>query len=161
MLNKELVSFETAKLAKELGFDYNCIYTWCEKGGYNKYTKTTIPIFYALRTNGNPFGSYFGGKNWNASKTSTKAKIQCSAPTQSELQRWLREKYDYHIVIIPNVEYFSKIYKSGLGNNAALIYTSTWDDEHSETYEKSLEFCLLKTLQHLTNENSNRSKTKD
>lgn len=159
MLNKELVSFETAKLAKELGFDYNCIYTWCEKGGWNKYKQEKEPIRQVLRTNGNPFGSYFGGKNWNASKTSTKAKIQCSAPTQSELQRWLREVHNIHVEVNcvldkhPNVKYYCNYYdvKNYVRENLPYL----------ETYEQSLDQGLIEALKLITNENSNRSKTKD
>lgn len=71
-MTETLVSFETAKLAKEKGFDEFCN-SWYEEDtnnntysadDYNKYCNTTLTF-----------------------------ENQYSAPTQSLLQKWLREKY--------------------------------------------------------------------
>jgi hypothetical protein len=101
----EFVSFEIAKKLKEKGFDVPCIYAYCEKGGWNMYTQKHEPITYVLRTNGNPFGTYYTGKNWNKEYTSNKNKIQCSAPTISQVLKWLREekKIAINIEFIPYV----------------------------------------------------------
>jgi hypothetical protein len=63
------------------------------------YTQKHEPITYILRTNGNPFGTYYTGKNWNKEYTTNKNKIQCSAPTISQILKWLREEKKLHIVI--------------------------------------------------------------
>lgn len=88
----EIVSFEIAKKLKEKGFDYPCIYAYCEKGGWNMYTQKHEPITYQLRTDGNPFGSFYIGKNWNIKYERNKNKIKCSAPTISQVLKWLREE---------------------------------------------------------------------
>lgn len=95
-----IASFELAMLAKEKGFDLPCIYAYCESGGKNKYTGKIDPIKHVLRTDGNPFGSYYIGKNWNQKYKTNKNKIRCSAPTLDEVQKWLREKHKIQINII-------------------------------------------------------------
>jgi hypothetical protein len=95
----DFVDFNLAKRLKEKGFNVPCIYAYCEKGGWNMYTQKHEPITYILRTNGNPFGTYYTGKNWNKEYTTNKNKIQCSAPTISQILKWLREEKKLHIVI--------------------------------------------------------------
>lgn len=91
------VPFILAMLAKEKGFDYKTIYAWCEKGGWNTYTRQREEITHVLRTNGNPFGNYNEGKNWNVKYERNKNKIVCSAPMYQQLVDWFREK---HSIII-------------------------------------------------------------
>jgi hypothetical protein len=100
----DFVDFNLAKRLKEKGFNVPCIYAYCEKGGWNMYTQKHEPITYILRTNGNPFGTYYTGKNWNKEYTTNKNKIQCSAPTISQVLKWLR---DNKILIIPVPSYFN------------------------------------------------------
>ena len=68
-MEDQLISFETAKLAKEKGVDLHTI---------NCYDKR--------------------GKLW-ALHSDNNVKHKISAPTQSLLQKWLREKYNIHIRI--------------------------------------------------------------
>lgn len=91
-MNEDFVSFDLAKKLKEKGFDMACIYAYCEKGGWNIYTQKHEPITYILRTDGNPFGSYYTGDNWNKEYKPNKNKIRCSAPTISQVLKWLRDK---------------------------------------------------------------------
>lgn len=98
---EEFVSFDIAKKLKEKGFDIPCIYAYCEKGGWNKYTQKREPITYILRTDGNPFGTYYSGKNWNEKYEINKNKIQCSAPTISQVLKWFREEKEIDIVLSP------------------------------------------------------------
>lgn len=101
----EFVTFEIAKKLKEKGFDRPCIYAYCEKGGWNSYTQKHEPITYILRTDGNPSGSYYTGKNWNKEYKPNKNKIRCSTPTISQVLKWLREdkKIAINIEFIPYV----------------------------------------------------------
>ena len=94
---EDFVSFEIAKKLKEKGFNVSCIYAYCKQGGWNKYTQKHEPITYILRTDGNPFGTYYIGKNWNKEYKINKNKIQCSAPTISQVLKWLREEKKIHI----------------------------------------------------------------
>lgn len=61
-MNDDFAPFELAVKLKEKGFDIPCIYAYCEKGGWNKYKQEREPITYILRTDGNPFGSFYRGK---------------------------------------------------------------------------------------------------
>lgn len=91
-MNDELITFETAKLAKEKGFDIPCnkMFTYGkEMFGYvnvvkeydgSKYECTEIP------------------HDWNNTKQPTSTKY-FSRPTQSLLQRWLREVHNIHVEI--------------------------------------------------------------
>lgn len=69
-MREELVSFETAKLAKEKGFNESC----------NFYYQRGV-----ISTDGH-FSRYNKGVDYI-----------CSAPTQSLLQRWLREVKGYYV----------------------------------------------------------------
>lgn len=72
MITDELVSFETAKLAKERGFDVPTHYA------YNENCQKAMYMELCLNRN-------------------TKDSRSISAPTQSLLQRWLREKKGYYV----------------------------------------------------------------
>jgi hypothetical protein len=80
-MQEQLVSFETAQLAKDKGFD------WKVRSNY--YTKEGIDHgkFISL-------GYFHESTNFNL------ANDLCSAPTQSLLQNWLREVHNLHIELI-------------------------------------------------------------
>ncbi|MBR3565328.1 MAG: hypothetical protein IKN91_03235 [Paludibacteraceae bacterium] len=73
MTHEQYIEYETARLAKQAGFDWKC--TQC---------------YY----NGEFDNDYYDSYNFNGS-----CLYQISAPTQSVLQRWLREEKGYHIYI--------------------------------------------------------------
>lgn len=97
----EFVTFEIAKKLKKKGFDRPCIYAYCEVGGWNKYKQVHEPITHILRTDANPFGTFYTGKNWNIEYETNKNKIRCSAPTISQVLKWLREEHSIHISTKP------------------------------------------------------------
>lgn len=75
-----LVSYKVAKLAKEKGFDIPVNYEWVHN--------TAEPLDDEF------FISYYENKhNFNEFKN-------LSAPTQSLLQKWLREKHKIHLSIV-------------------------------------------------------------
>ena len=102
---EDFVPFEIAKKLKEKGFNVSCIYAYCKQGGWNEYTQKHELITYTLRTDGNPFGTYYIGKNWNKEYKTNKNKIQCSAPTISQVLKWLREEKLILIGLSPMQEY--------------------------------------------------------
>ena len=115
-MQEQLISFETAKLAKEKGFILPCHYWYNFKGLLcGRFEREHHPA------NGN-FPSY-------------------SAPTQSLLQKWLREIHGIHIAILPKmlpsnqVTYYS--FKGKLKKNFENLYN---------TYEEALEVGLLEAL---------------
>jgi hypothetical protein len=99
-MNEDFVTYELAIKLKEKGFAKPCTYAYCEQGGWNKYRQVHEPITHILRTDGNPFGSFYRGKNWNVKYETNKNKIRCSAPTISQVLKWLREEKCLHIEIL-------------------------------------------------------------
>lgn len=90
---EKLVELETGKLAKEKGFD------WCVEDYYPIYRKKEINI----PTQAEDYDSdMIVSRNWNNGVGSypTKAEdVNCSAPTQSLLQKWIREVHNIHIEV--------------------------------------------------------------
>jgi len=114
-----LITFETAKLAKEKGFNEPCYWRYNED---QEITATKIgmheqPNFYS--------GSY-------------------AAPSQSLLQKWLREKHNIHIW----VNYYRCAWFFSLGITDiehGMTYCFAEFDIH-ETYEEALEEGLKSAL---------------
>lgn len=77
-MEEQVVKLETAKLAKEIGFDELCRLTYTQAGFVN----------------GHP-------RNFGRNSETYYPSFSCMCPTQSFLQRWLREKYSIHITPKP------------------------------------------------------------
>lgn len=144
-MEDELVTFETAKLAKEKGFDIPIFNYYNIDGvahdgyihlniandgdGYFDIMDNDIQL---LNFNENiSFGEYecFG--------------VVCSAPTQSFLQRWLREKYNIHVHVRYVVDEDINKYRVNV-----MLHTGT-TEEYCEiyfTYEEALEIGLQEAL---------------
>lgn len=113
-MTDQLVSFETAKLAKEKGFNIQTIH-WYDQ------TETLNPI-----------------KGIRGSMCYTN---EGYAPTQSLLQRWLREVHDIHICI---EVYEDNTYEAGIISD---LIQEEWEDDVSfSTYEEALEWALQECL---------------
>jgi hypothetical protein len=130
-MNDQLVSFETAKLAKEKGFDEEVICI------FNPIKKNRI----YLRKN----VIYKGGIKVNLGTT-----IGCS--TQSLLQRWLREKHNIHVSSECNFSgWFWNIEKTD-GTYIKLFdlfvdgHKANTENGHYKTYEEALEIGLQEAL---------------
>lgn len=74
-MKEQFVSFNTAKLAKEKGINFKDIFPF----NYTCYLLT--------------------GQKRNSDAYKPSEKVQENIPTQSLLQKWLREKYKIHIVV--------------------------------------------------------------
>jgi len=123
-MEEQLITFETAKLAKEKSFNEECL----------KYFTKSLKVKYYEFMLTNEDIEDFGHRN-------SSMDIICSAPTQSFLQKWLREKHDIHIAIHPK----------NLMNNTVKYYShkgfikKDWDNLF-DTYEEALEQGLLEAL---------------
>lgn len=130
-MTEQLIEFETAKLAKEKGFNEPSAYV-CTIG-YNSI-KEDIEI--------RPFGNGHDNEKLFQYVTLSKGQPHLAlVPTQSLLQRWLREEYNIHLNVFPNlfINDASKIeYK--------VECTQFFGIEHFETYEQALEAGLQKAL---------------
>lgn len=130
-MEDKLIEYSTAKLAKEKGFNEECYFTYAKMSKEYCIFKSEYPI-----TN------------------SEIDKYIYSAPTQSLLQRWLREIHDIHIITKPYIESLGK--KEITGYYIPTICTSSLD-EHIEfydnysTYEEALEMGLQEALKLIPN----------
>lgn len=128
-----LISFETAVLAKEKGFDIPTLYGCNEKGELQEY------ITYASYSPGEPEITIFDFiQKW-----------EYQLPTQSFLQKWLREIHNIHIVLfgfINNTYWHYEIYTL----DKAIIEFDLPSIKHGNTYEEALETGLQEALKLIT-----------
>lgn len=120
-MEEQLISFETAKLAKEKGFDgycYDCFnsYGCLNSNGWCEYIQDNDTIL--------PF------------KSSALKKEDFLRPTQSLLQKWLREEHNINVYCVPTEIDETKWY-----NNIASSYKV-----YTGTYEEALEKALYHML---------------
>lgn len=124
-MKEQLVSFETAKLAKEKGFDLN---SECTVG----FSPTADELTAA-------FWRAFGNNESSVPR-----------PTQSLLQKWLREKHKLFVTVTIDPDQYR-----GLINYAAEVFDISVDREGLrildgftvyQTYEEALEEGLFETL---------------
>jgi len=153
-MKESIVSFKTAKLAKELGFDLNVFQFYDESGLVSKILPCDDPFqIDSANFNNNEFIDLY------------------SAPTLSLLQKWLREKLLMFVMIEPF--YFKiRIFKYLVGvkstsfslrflieNNVgqwtelSKLNSKINDVTDFETYEHALDFGLYETLKALKNLN--------
>lgn len=150
-MKEDLITFDTAKLAKEKGFDWECNNWWVETLEH----KLDIP-----RSGVEHFPSHepriLGHK-----PSGNHHIIHASAPTQSLLQKWLRDNYNIMIVIGHHIDYDNpnKVWKNKkdilyelfvnyYGENFEIPCTD-YDDyyqSHITTYEEALEIGLQEAL---------------
>ena len=137
MITEDYVSFETAKLLKEKGFDVLC-------RQFYSCDRDTAEILFGI-----------GNFNWNKKNTITSCyDSACSAPTLQIAMKWLREVHNLHIevyrtacgylYIISKVPTGSDIYDNGCAYDG--------DDEDSgqwTTYEKACEAAIKYCLENL------------
>ena len=115
-MKEQFITFETAKLAKEKGFNEFCKYHFDKNGGR--------------------FNS-----NWNPTKNSQWDDC-ITQPTQSLLQRWLRETHGLHIhlLFIDNVLGYQSIITSTISN------IELFKNKLYFSYEDALEYALQFSL---------------
>lgn len=126
MIHDELVTYEVAKLAKEKGFDEATYYT------YEEESKQLNRMRYCVKRN---------------SRIGSIIKL-IAAPTQSLLQRWLREEKGVIIELkySDNTEDWRPFWSWCIYNN--LGFTLEIGD-NSATYELALEDALKYALENL------------
>ena len=121
MIHEEICTYEVCRLAKEKGFNGKC-YHYYQKG--------------ELQTD-KCFNRYNKGVD-----------SICSAPTQSLLQRWLREEKKWNVVVRM---YEDEGYYWFIQNSKGKLQESyfTYADEMFATYELALEDALKYALENL------------
>jgi hypothetical protein len=129
MITEDYVSFETAKLLKEKGFDEYCLknYWSTDKELHNWGWE----LSYHRNSDGN---------------RNTK---DCVAPTLQMAMKWLREIYDLHIIAYPwraNKEerathWCCRVYKS-FNLFGYEKYTNETPESYEEACEAAIKYCL-------------------
>lgn len=115
---EDYVSYETAKLLKEKGFDIECDY---------------------LYVNGNIVRAQGFGYNWNKGETIfTDYKNECSAPTLQIAMKWLREKHKITIGIVFKGD---RIYYEIHQNNEFVFGVDT-PKSYEKVCDEAIKYCL-------------------
>jgi len=129
-MTEQLISYETAKLAKEKDFD------WMVRADYEN-------------GNLNPSSRL---EDWN---NFHKELNIISAPTQALLQKWLRDEHGWHIILIPVVTMgytfkIMKVWKKDFTVEGGLeLETPPYKEVHAwdyRDYEEALENALVEVL---------------
>ena len=119
-MTEQLISLETAKLAKEKGLPQDNFY-------FEDY-EARVP-FYGLDNELNKGDEDRFG--------------QCKSISQSLLQKWLREKYDIDVIINTYRNQNQKYYKYFISEKSKNVIKS---EEYYNTYEDALEIGLQEAL---------------
>lgn len=131
-MQEELIAFKTAKLAKEKGFNEPC---WEAYGVYSQLG--VLKGNECLQTSfENEFGGTFDQQDYDRDNFYL-------APTQSLLQRWLRETHEIHITLHKGVadKYWYKIF-----SHLYLGINNTVESKLYNNYEEALEKGLFEAL---------------
>lgn len=145
------VDFETAMLAKELGFDYACnnyyqislTERYNEQDGYSGsfgWEKGELSRSSGFFMNNNPDTDYTN-ESW----------FLCACPTQQVLCRWLREEKNIHVSVHPASpkRYYYSI--SVITDNGLVQIVNRQGDPQyvSKTFEEALEKAIIGSLDKL------------
>jgi len=130
-MKEQLISFETAKSAKEKGFDLE----FCNVGWHGDFGD--------LKGDNYPFlGTY---SFYKSIYCNNKDEHQIQRPTQSLLQKWLREVYNTHLMVEPFYNE-QKVLVYGLDLITERIEEETIVEKGFKTYEEALEVGLQEAL---------------
>ena len=128
-MEEQLISFETAKLAKEKGFDASCYDAFNSKG--NLYSNGWCEYLYDNKVE-IPF------------RSGVLESQDVLAPTQSLLAKWLREEHNIHLIAYKNINID--------GYDWCYITTDGITNINSyKTYEEAYEIGLQEALKLINN----------
>lgn len=156
-MEEQIVSFEVAKLAKEKGFNGKCIayYNTFKDITFNSITDWEYTTKQCLLGSDAPLETYKVGiaraeylfKSMNSEESHKKS--LWDAPTQSLLQRWLRETHNIHVFVASDYNYsLNKIIYYSRIREIDLIEKEVKEEwgNSCNTYEEALEVGLLNAL---------------
>lgn len=143
-MEETIVNFKVAKLAKEKGFDLDCFYAYAKDKELKLCTSSKVtnrPVKYTA--------------NLIRVLNNTDCPNSCLAPTQSLLQKWLRE--------VHNIIVTSKPYRDDVSNETDedIEFQTLWENEILDvkdsynifsdytfyhSYEEALEIALYQAL---------------
>ena len=137
-MKEEIISLKTAKLAKEKGFNEIC------KNGYYETLAHTLDC-----GRGGEMDFPYIEPRILERRNYDHSVLIAQAPTQSLLQRWLREVHNIIVDVVydenseDQFEYFLSIYKDRLDiiNTEHELYDMFWDN-YEEAFEEGLQEAL-------------------
>jgi hypothetical protein len=145
-MKNDKVTFDTAKLAKEKGFNEMV------EGSFTKYKTTKVDPEYP---EGGPFGwvegelevsdEYFRN-NLPGCDYSCKNYTMYGRPTQSQLQRWLREVHNIQVYCYSNTKNGKGVYRDYVVYVNERAINDARDEEFQE-YEEAMEIGLQVALE--------------
>jgi len=138
-MKEELITFETAKLAKEKGFDWACNMSTTHYLDENRHPHdgTSGPFGWEKDETVTSSGYFINNKKM--CDFSNESYTQYAVPTQSLLQKWLRDIHKIHITIWYN-ELTEKYRIDSINSN------EPFDMDEYPTYEQVLEIALVESL---------------
>lgn len=146
MITEDFVSFKTANLLKEKGFDEKCRYVWVlDKANDPKDNDGVYKVSSPYFMEGE---SYVSNEDIDRvlkyyDEYYNKSAFLC--PTLSIVMKWLREVYNFHIWVEPNHD------KEGLYNAHVKVgwWSNNWGGVGYNTYEQACEAAILYCLKNL------------
>jgi len=131
-MKEQLITFKTAKLAKEKGFDWECA-MWNDGEQANQYA-------------GYRMDSSMSNRHIDSHPFYKRIPFSCTIPTQSLLQKWLREKHNIHIDIsISSATPYKIFYYRIL--HIGEYFTLSHNEPEFNKYEEALEKGLYEALE--------------
>ena len=137
-MKDQIINLETALSAKNAGFNIRCENVYAETLAHEDYNRHTGDEYDV---------EYVPPRVLSRDGYDDFIKIVCEAPTQSLLQKWIREEHEFIILI--NYSYWDDNFMfeiCGRRVNSDILLGIDFSNRF-ETYEESLEFGLLETLQ--------------
>lgn len=137
-MKDERVSLETAKLLKEKNFNI---------GGYGSYTeylkthKSDNPSFATKKGEVEFDGTFYFINNNSACDNSCKNYTMYAAPTQSVVQRWLREVHNIQVYCYSSTKNGDGVYRDYVVHVNERSINDARDNEF-QTYEEGMEIGL-------------------
>ena len=141
-MQEELITFETAKLAKQKGFNIEAL---------NFYTKPKSKMF-GIDEHGRSYSAHNTPKKLYTIGKDAALNIESvyPAPTQSLLQKWLREEHKFHVEVFINDSSINKLeeytYNISLPRIKEDEVNWKYDLTICNTYEEALETALYQAL---------------
>jgi len=151
---EELIEFETAKLAKEKGFNIPTrnLYEYALNTQIDPETNDSTGAFGWKEGECKLVDSYMINNHKDIDFSNT-AWYMCSAPTQAIMQRWLREVHNINVMIgfKPNIKKWDFMpYSMGMNGKEYVKYYKEYYKLHNgrryDTYELALEDSLVEAL---------------
>ena len=142
MIEEQFVSFDTARMLKEAGFDVPC------RGVY----VTDRIGYYEFRENDNKKTADDLWRN-----TRDGFQYEYLAPTQALAARWLREVHHYAICVWFSKDHEKWFYAHGDMDDMAFDTDYNISEFIFDSYEEAFEAGLQEAIKLITNENENRN----